>query len=154
MQHGSLGRWLSVEAGLLEVEGLATHLAATMLGCQELLVALELGGVGASLGKAAVGLVEGHPLAVLRRLTPAGRERRQALVIEGNSVAGAVFGQTLAKLFGCEARPTTARAVRGGTDANAPTRRRRGAGSGYQSQAGASGHTAEATRGHYYCQVI
>jgi len=99
VQDGSIGVPLAVEASLLEVEGLATDGAAAVLEREELLAALEVRGVGAAFGKPPVGLVEGHPFAVLRALTLAGRERRQAFVVERDTVAAAVFSQAIAELL-------------------------------------------------------
>ena len=122
MQDGSIGVSLAVEASLLEVERLATDDAAAMLDREERLAPLQVAAIGATLGKPPVGFVEGHPLAVLSGLTLAGWERRQALVVERDTVAAAVFGQAIAELLRCEARPATARAVGGQLDGGAMQR--------------------------------
>lgn len=147
MQDGGAVGGLAVGSGVLEVEGLAADHAASVLGREELLAPLEVGGVGAARREPPVRLVERHPLAVLGGLTLAGRERRQALVVESDAVAGAVFGQALAKLFGRDARPATASAIRGGAPGIASAgRRRRGCGGGSRTgsrrSAGTSGHAA------------
>ena len=57
-----------------------------------------------------MGLVEGHPLAVLFGLAFAGRERRQAFVAHGHAVPLAVVDDPLVQIFGSDPRTAASRA--------------------------------------------
>lgn len=100
-----------VEARVGDIQGLAADGTTALLLGQQLLAQLEVGRGRLTLGEPPVGLVEGHPLPVLLGLALAGWKRRQALVVEANTVPLAVGGNPGLELFAGEPWSAAARAV-------------------------------------------
>jgi hypothetical protein len=139
MKYGGVGPTPVVDEGVGELEGPPADHTEALLSREPILDALEVQRV-APRREPAAGLVEGHPLAVLGGLAPAGGKRRESVVSGRSDVVPIAVGrETLAELLGRDAG-AAAGTCGGGAGA-------RGRGLGV-------GHRPQDTNLREYCQVI